>query len=377
MAAKSDHTGMRWWAVAGLGLCAAVGWNSTRFIGADRNIYIRMDERLDAIPNPVVLRMASMGHRNTAANVRFISSYTYLQYLFETGEEPEPAALYRLFRALTGTDPYFEPYYYYSALIYGGILDDQLTELRILARGVYERPNSPQMWRNFVTNILVDYDLERRNSSQVDALLGVWSEAMADAGYYEEVGLLDRWREVMARRSQIDMGEVSYWTDQAASNEQGPQAEATLNALRSVITDRILDIVNGLPNETPLLNAILLSEAGYTEELNPAYDPFGYRWLTIGGQPASEGQRLQNLVHRARHHFDRGITNRSALNTVLMKDGFTPEECRFVQIELSGRRLAVTVPDPHQQPWTLVQAREWSARLEAHLLEQQRNDPRL
>lgn len=186
-----------------------VAWNVSRFM--DAQMVIRMDPRLEFLPDPEIARALTLGHHNTAAKLRWIDSFAHLSYQMDhSATSGSTDGLRRLYRTLIELDPHFEPYYEHAATALGGLKGDLHGELVFSALGIHHNPSSTRLWAAFVTALSVHYGLEEREPELMEDILERWGEAESA----KEIGaehLPSDWLAALARRHQRGLEQMAYW----------------------------------------------------------------------------------------------------------------------------------------------------------------------
>jgi hypothetical protein len=222
--------------------CAAVliGWNASRFVGADAKIY---EKELTFFPTPVVAQMMSMGHCNSMAKLRWIDSFAYFQYQIDHKDDQissagkkltGPGGFERLYDMLLGLDPQFEPYYDHASLCTAGILNQYHVALGFLMRGTLDLPNDARIWRNAAAILYINYELEAKHPEQMISFLNDWAEAMA--GDEAQVRQVWDWKASMAKRRYIGLEHLPYWLDRL---KDAKPDSVTGNFIESVIREQL------------------------------------------------------------------------------------------------------------------------------------------
>ena len=137
--------------------CASIllYWNANALIGAKAKP--RMKD-LSFVPSGTVLRLLSMGHTNTVAKLRWIDSFSYLQYQFDKRDDTlmgnsEIGGFDRLYTSLIALDPHYKPFYEF-AIAAESILDSRGNlALRCIQLGLMHRPYYVDLWRNLASHV--------------------------------------------------------------------------------------------------------------------------------------------------------------------------------------------------------------------------------
>lgn len=207
---------------------ALVGWNASRFIGAEARIRTK---ELSFLPSPMAARLACAGHANTLAKLRWIDSFAYFQLILDRKDDTITAtgehAYERLFDMLLSLDPHFIEYYNNAVLNVGAILGRQGKVLSILNRGLLENPHERTLWRQFAVLLLTTYRLEERNPLSMDAVLEDWAAHETDEAGRQMVW---DWKAAMARRVPRGLEQAPYWLEQLSHAKPGSPTHAFITA---------------------------------------------------------------------------------------------------------------------------------------------------
>src|SRR5476649_285062 len=154
---------LRTFSLAALGLLCAgtlIGWNFSRFVGAQEQIY---SKDLDFLPTPEVAKLLCFGHSNTISKLRWIDSFAYFQLQLDRRNDrlsgDGPGGFRRLYDTLIELDPLFEPFYQHAALCTGGLLGQNYIALGYLLRGLINLPHQTSLWRHAAAMLVANFDL--------------------------------------------------------------------------------------------------------------------------------------------------------------------------------------------------------------------------
>ncbi len=217
-------------AVLALGL---VGWNVSRFIGAEAKIRTK---DLSFLPSPAVGRLLALGHTNTAAKLRWIDSFAFFELQLERRDDTVAAtgesAFLRLYQLLIDLDGHFLPYYDHSTLNLGGIQSRHQDVLSLLQLGILNQPHDPQLWRLLAVELYTAFHFEEKQPHAFNAILDQWHEAMEDPQQAQQVW---DWKVNFGRRREQGLDQIPYWMSQLGT-AQGPTREFILQTVREQIS---------------------------------------------------------------------------------------------------------------------------------------------
>lgn len=354
---------------------ALVGWNVSRFVGAETRIRTK---ELDFLPSPTTARLACAGHANTLAKLRWIDSFAYFQLILDRKDDTVAAtgehAYERLFDMLLGLDPHFIEYYNNAVLNVGAILGRQGTVLAILGRGLQDNPHETVLWRQFAVLMLTSYHLEERNPAAMDALLNDWEGHERSAERKQQVW---DWKAAMARRVPRGLEQVPYWLEQLRHAQPGSPThlfitstlreqvarwcEGELAALDAAplpgggLGVEPVTVRRRYPRGIPPLAPVMMRDDG---GVNVRGDPFGHPFVWHGNAPASLGW----LYYKAENQANRltlrlaGIATRekrwpaSLAELDLLGLALPPPPPGAVW-RLDGQRLVCDHPAPSSATW--------------------------
>jgi hypothetical protein len=211
--------------VAAAATAAVLAVNLARF--ADTTPVIRT-KQFDFLPAPEVARVLACGHHGTAAKLRWIDSFAWFQWQLDhpgsVREVGGVSAMKRLYDTLIALDPRFEPFYLHANLNLSGVLQRREEAVALLARGTHELPRSMDLWRNLVSELVVNFKLEERQPHQLAGLLDAWAAAVPP----DERGQIWQWRQALARRKALGVDQIGYWLDRIQETPPGSPYEAFL-----------------------------------------------------------------------------------------------------------------------------------------------------
>lgn len=365
-------------ALLGLGL---IGWNASRFIGAEAKIRTK---DLSFLPSPVVGKVLALGHTNTVAKLRWIDSFSFFELQLDRKDDTlagsGQSAFLRLYDLLVSLDGQFRPFYEHAVLNLGGVQGRHAETLAILNQGLLNNPHDPQLWRLLVVELYSFYQWEQRQPGAFDAILNAWHEAMQDEQQAQQVW---DWKAAFGRRREPGLDQLPYWMTQLGGT-QGSQREFILQTIREQIGRygetkltslvqrykstqghlpvRLEDVIrldfvraewpHGIPDLAPVRGSMgqwLLQS-----------DPYGWPYrLTEAGTVQSDGV----AIFRFRGPLSAANTN---LETTATKEGRWPssvEEARAMGVKLptppaggtwvlKEHTLEVRWPEAPGKPWT-------------------------
>ena len=356
---------MRLWLIVVL-LCAScvIGWNASRFIGAEARIRTK---DLAFLPAPAVAKVLALGHTNTVAKLRWIDSFAYFQLQLDRKDDTVAAtgesAFERLYRMLVALDPHFVPFYEHAMLNLSGVLGKHGETLGLLQNGLLSLPHETALWRLLAVELVTYYSAETKNPQLIEGILQAWHAAETTDEKRQQVW---DWAKAMARRQYKDLRQLSYWEEQlrlAAPNS--PARQFIIETMREQVASygeeqfvllvaaykkqRFITpmLVNELcapeivaqvwPHRPPLYAPVVLREGRY--ELRP--DPFGYRYELVGETVVSPGWQIHRLKQRGN-----GLT--AELEKIAKQTGSWPST--LAEAQVAGLRLD---PLPHSCRWRL------------------------
>ena len=113
---------------------ALVGWNISRFVGAEGRIRAK---DLTFLPVPEVARLLAVGHTNTVAKLRWIDSFAYFQWQLDRQDDRVAgggSGVERLYATLIQLDPNFRVFYEHAAINLSGVLSHHQSALAEIGR---------------------------------------------------------------------------------------------------------------------------------------------------------------------------------------------------------------------------------------------------
>ena len=169
------QVGIHWILFCVSSIAVLLYWNASKLVGAPPRP--RMSDMTFA-PSATTLRLMSLGHTNTIAKLRWIDSFSYLQYQFEKRDdtlmgEQKFSGFDRLYSALIELDPKFMPFYDFAMAAEAVVDKEGNLALRCIHRGLLEYPNSTHLWRNLAAHI--KNMSEHYNPAVLDSILSAWS----------------------------------------------------------------------------------------------------------------------------------------------------------------------------------------------------------
>ena len=227
-------------------------WNASALIGAPPKP--RMKD-LTFAPSAEVMRLLSLGHENTVAKLRWIDSFSYLQYQFEKRDDTllgnaEQGGFERLYGALIELDPHFLPFYDFaitaeSVLEKGGGL-----AMRSIQRGLLQMPHSMHLWRNFAAHFkFMSHD---KVPEILDQILGHW---LRFAPSEKDKYAIDMWRRKIGENYLQDLGQLDYWCDRLVRNKRGSTLSVLAEqTLRKQLATYALHVFAQVKNKQLIVN---------------------------------------------------------------------------------------------------------------------------
>ena len=361
--------------------CGLMGWNGSRFVGAQAKIRTK---DLSFLPSPTVGKLLALGHHNTVAKLRWIDSFAFFELQLDRKDDTlagsGQSAFLRLYDLLTSLDGRFRPFYEHAVLNLGGVQGRHAETLSLLQRGLMEQPHDPQLWRLLTVELYMAYQWEQKQPEAFEGVLNAWHDAMEDEQEAQQVW---DWKAAFGRRREPGLDQVPYWMAQLPGT-QGTQREFILQTLREEIgrygEKRLSSLVQRFkadrgvlplaiddalraewlraewPHGIPPLAPVTKSTGQWTLRL----DPYGWPYrLTDQGTVVSEGTAMFRFRGRV-------AAASNALATMATKRGSWPatlEEAKTAGLELptppSGgtwvlkeHTLEVRWPEAPGKPWT-------------------------
>lgn len=288
---------------------ALVWWNHALL--SDRTARIRTKD-LAFLPAPEVAQVLACGQQGSAARLRWIDSFAYLQLQFDRRDDRTPSGesgFARLYQTLITLDPHFVPFYEHGALTLGAIAGRPQEALALLQRGTLELPDEPSIWRNLVTTLAVDYKWEERQPAAFDGVLSAWAAHEATP---EGQRLVWDWKAGMSRRRQLGTMQLGYWRDQMTAHAAGtPLGDYAANMLREVAGRNALAVLQKRLDARPgatvaALAAGLRGQPGTFDPFTSATDgtldlrpdPWGFPYQVTDSAVVSPGLRRHDQRRR-------------------------------------------------------------------------------
>ncbi len=360
---------------------ALVGWNGSRFIGAQARIRTK---DLTFLPAPGIARAMSLGHTNTMAKLRWIDSFAYFELQLERKDDVVTAtgesAFSRLYAMLVALDPKFLPYYQHASLNLGGVMGRHGSVLSILNLGLMELPHEPHLWRMLAAEYLVAFGGENKQAQLMDGLLAAWYEAETTDEGRDEVWT---WKKAMGRRVYQDLSQLPYWEAQLQAATPGTPAYTF------IVTTMREQVARFGENQLALLIAAWSKKHGRApaqiadltapeliaevwakglpaigpieiQDGHPVVrvDPFGYPYELQGGKAISPGWQLNRVAQLGFHLSQQLAEKAKALGRwptsiaeakaagLVFQD--LPAGCRW---RLKGQQIDLESVPPPFAPW--------------------------
>lgn len=288
-----------------LAAAALVGWNATRFAGAQARIRTK---ELDFLPSPLAARLTACGHANTVAKLRWIDSFAYFQLVVDRKDDriatSGESAFDRLYAMLLGLDPHFTEYHNSAALNLGAILDRPHRLMGILCQGLLDNPHDTGLWRQLAVLMYSTYRQEERNPAAFNGLLDDWAAHELTESRKQQVW---DWKSSFARRTYQGLEQVPYWLEQLRHAKPGtPTRDFILSTVREQLArwgEQELTAVratgDGAGGWSVDAEAVARRWPGGISPWAPVRrdgarvevreDPFGYRYAWVDGAPVSRG----------------------------------------------------------------------------------------
>lgn len=293
-------------------LLLLIGHNAYRFATAEPKW--ASSKHLHYLPEPAVARALSLGHRNSAAKLRWIDSFKYFSYQIEVKDDSLPGddprgGFERLYELLIGMDPRCEPFTVHATLTTAGIMDNQYAALRFLVRGVMANPRSAGLWANLASHLHAFYHLEKQHPEQMEAVLQSWAAAVGPAA----AAAPQHWLAAMARRQQRGNAQIEYWFARLRESPSGSQSERLVEGilreqiarwhcqlLQATVDHRHSTVLSGLHCDTTRLAPEAQSSYGpITSDGRIRHDPYGGVYiLDDSGTVRSQGWEAELLQKR-------------------------------------------------------------------------------
>lgn len=359
-----------------------VWWNTLPF--RERGLYVRTKE-LSFLPDPLLGRAMAVGQCGAAAKLRWIDSFQYFALQLDRRDDRlanGESAFRRLYDLLIAQDPLFEPLYQHAAFNTGALSGRHDIALGYLLRGVTELPSSTVLWRQAAAELLVNFDLERRQPHVMEAFLDAWADS---EGTENGRRLVWDWKAAMARRSARGVEQLPYWLDQYATAKPGsPTARFVESAIRDQLARHALALMSQLMEAHAAVRGYrpaLLDELLTVEVLRHAWprglppyapvvieggrarlrpDPFGYPYLLADGEVTSLGvQRARaesrvptselQLAAAARDHgrWAKNATDAAGMGVTL------PQLPLGADYRIVNDDIRIEWPAPPEEPWRI------------------------
>lgn len=360
---------------AALAATALVGWNASRFIGAESRIRTK---ELDFLPSPLAARMTACGHANTLAKLRWIDSFAYFQLVLDRKDDRISAtgesAFERLYAMLIGMDPHFTEYHNSAALNLGAILDRSHRLLAILTQGLVDNPHDTSLWRQLAVLMYTQYKMEERHSVQFNALLDDWAAHELTEERKQQVW---DWKASFGRRTYQGLEQVPYWLEQLRHAKAGtPTHDFVLGTLREQLArwgEQELKALGAQPGPDGLLTVTAAAVAqrwpGGIPGVAPVRatgdgvavreDPFGFAYTWVDDAPFSPGRAYRRAQGMAAHLSGelaaKAVSAKTWATTIdeLRATGVTiPPPPAGASWRIEGQRVVLTTPSVVAKPWT-------------------------
>ena len=360
---------------------ALVGWNGSRFIGAQAKIRTK---ELTFLPSPGIARAMSLGHTNSMAKLRWIDSFAYFELQLERKDDIVSATgdstFSRLYAMLTKLDPKFLPYYQHASLNLGGVLGRHGSVLSILNAGLMELPHESHLWRMLAAEYLMAFGGESKQAQLMDGLLAAWYEAETTEEGRNEVWT---WKKAMGRRVYQDLSQLPYWEAQLQGATPGTPAHTFIvttmreqvarfgeNQLALLIAAwtkkhgqapaQVAElaapelVAEVWPKGIPVLGPIVIQDGRPLLRV----DPFGYPYELQGGKVISPGWQL-NRVAQLGFHLSQQLAEKAKANgrwptsideakAAGVKFQDLPAGCYW---RLKGQQIDLELVPPPHPPW--------------------------
>jgi hypothetical protein len=370
-----------------LGAGALVGWNLSRFVGAQPVI---VSKELAFLPGPTAARLLSMGHPATAAKLRWIDSFRFQQLVFDRKDDrlaDGSSVFARLYDTLIPLDPYFVHFYDGAVVNMGGLLGRHDQELRYAALSILNLPHNMHLQRQHASILAAFFGAQERTPEAFDAVLTDWAESRLDP---TERLQIDIWKAALGSRAFTGLEQAPYWLEQLQrlGNDDGFHAVFVRDTLYDLLTGYAASrIAAHLPADAaavqdaswePAAPRLAAAFAALPQDAQPPLalmpiarrgdgwalrsDPWGLPWhrdaagvITARG---AERRALDRLI--AQLNLNLAETARTAgrwpgsLAEVISLGIVLPPQPPDGSIALIGQGLRVTWQPPPAPPWTLT-----------------------
>lgn len=210
-----------------------VGWNISRFVGAEGRIRAK---DLTFLPSPAAARLLALGHTNTLAKLRWIDSFAYFQYQLDRLDDRVAgggSGFERLYATLVHLDPHFRAFYEHAALNLAGILGRDQEGLAFLQLGTLNLPHDTAIWRNLASILSYDIRWEERLPGAFDQFLTAWAAAEVTDGGRDQVW---HWKAGLAKRKLPGLEQLPYWFEKLRATTPG---SPTGDYIEAVVREQI------------------------------------------------------------------------------------------------------------------------------------------
>lgn len=390
---------------------ALVGWNVSRFVGAEGRIRAK---DLTFLPAPEVARLLALGHTNTVAKLRWIDSFAYFQFQLDRQDDRVAgggSGVERLYATLIHLDPHFRPFYEHGALNLAGVLSRHQQAVALLQLGTFNLAKDTLIWRNLAALLSHEYHWQERLPGAFDGFLSAWAAAEeTDIGRQQ----VWQWKAGLAKRKLPGLEQLPYWLEKLRASPPGSPpsdyldsvvreqlaryGERELNGLlaiwrirhgglASTISEYIAnrDLIDPLaplvgddrlvpPRIEDLLDRLLLARR-YPDGMpvfvpvtvvgdQPALrnDPYGLIWELRGGRVVSQGLRRQTYERQlmffnmdlARHAaaVGRWPDSLGQISALTLNKSF-PQPPTDARLEMRDHWVVVVWNPSPKNPWSL------------------------
>lgn len=357
-----------------LAAVALVGWNASRFAGAQARIRTK---ELDFLPSPLAARLTACGHANTIAKLRWIDSFAYFQLVLDRKDDRIAAtgesAFERLYAMLLGLDPHFTDYHNNAALNLGAVLERPHRLMGILCQGLVDNPHDTGLWRQLAVLMYSTYRQEERNPAAFNGLLDDW--ATHELTEFRKQQVWD-WKTNFARRTYQGLEQVPYWLEQLGHARPGtPTHDFVLGTLREQLARWGEQELKALGARTDWAGGLVVEPEALARRwpgrISPwapvrrdgarvevREDPFGYRYAWVDEAPVSRG-----LAYRKAERVAGALSAKLATAAIDTKRWpATIDELRAAGVavpepppgaawRIAGQRVELDQPPPEATAW--------------------------